>query len=189
MEEKLQSIIERYDLITADLNDPLIINDTAKFRIASREYKTLEPIAETAHKFIQLMKDIDSNAQLIESISNDPDLKDLAFLEKSDLQEKLACLEDELKILLIPKDPNDTKNCVVEIRAGTGGDEAAIFVGDVYKMYQKFTEQNNLLGDKKEKLLNIMSLLRKRETQSYIETVMPIIIHTIKNIDNVDDLK
>lgn len=109
MEEKLQSIIERYDLITADLNDPLIINDTAKFRIASREYKTLEPIAEAAHKYIQLMKDIDSNAQLIESISNDPDLKELAFLEKSDLQEKLVSLEDELKILLIPKDPNDTK--------------------------------------------------------------------------------
>lgn len=147
MEEKLQSIIERYDLITADLNDPLIINDTAKFRIASREYKTLEPIAEAAHKYIQLIKDIDSNAQLIESISNDPDLKELAFLEKSDLQEKLVSLEDELKILLIPKDPNDTKNCVVEIRAGTGGDEAAIFVGDVYKMYQKFTEQNNFTSE------------------------------------------
>jgi peptide chain release factor 1 len=143
MKEKLESILERYNYLFAQLNDPEIGNDLKKYKDTSREYKQLTPLADTAKKYIKICDDMVQNDELINDSSTDSDLKSFAYEENSSLNEEKSKLEDELKILLIPTDPNDMKNCIIEIRAGTGGDEAGIFAGDLFRMYQKFAEQNN----------------------------------------------
>ncbi len=142
MREKLDSIIERYNSIQLELNDPNVIRDVKYYKDLARESKYLLPIVEKAREYINICKQIDSNYELIES-DIEPELRELAYEDIRDLQEKKEKLENELKILLIPKDLNDMKNCIVEIRAGTGGDEAGLFVGDLFRMYQKFAEKQN----------------------------------------------
>ncbi len=141
MEDKLKSIIERFEEIQAKMSDPEISADINKFKEVSREHKKLLPIVETAQKYLKLLSDYKSNSELINSSETEKDLKELASEENEVMEKELEILEEELKILLIPKDPNDLKNCIVEIRAGTGGDEAGLFVGDLFRMYQKFAEK------------------------------------------------
>ena len=141
MVEKLRSILERYKFLHDQLNDPEIGNNLKRYKEVSREYKQLTPLADMAKKYVKLSDDIEQNYELIEAQDTDPELKALAYEENSSLQAEKERMEDELKVLLIPKDPNDMKNCIVEIRAGTGGDEAGIFAGDLFRMYQKFAEQ------------------------------------------------
>lgn len=143
MKEKLESIIEKYNSLGEKLNDPDIINDQYQFRDVSREYKHLQPIVETSEKYLKLLSDINQNDELIKSKETESDLRELAYEEKSELSEELEKLEEELKVLLIPKDPNDMKNCIMELRAGTGGDEAAIFAGDLFRMYNLYADNNN----------------------------------------------
>lgn len=143
MEEKLKSIIQRYEEITTTLNSAELANDMNRYKEVTREYKRLTPIAETAKKYLKLCDNLSSNKELINSTSTEKELKDLAYEENQYLEEEKEKLEEELKFLLIPKDPNDLKNCVVEIRAGTGGDEAGIFVGDLFKMYERFAEKKD----------------------------------------------
>jgi len=147
MKTKLVSIIERFEQVEKQLNDPNIAGDLNKFREVSQEYKRLTPIAEASKRYIKILNDIASNKELISSSDTEKDLKELAIEENQELELEKEKLEDELRILLIPKDPNDFKNCIVEIRAGTGGDEAGIFTGDLFRMYQKFAERNNLKLD------------------------------------------
>lgn len=143
MTEKLESIISRYEQVSALLHDPNVTNDVNRYKEVSRETKQLKPIVDTARKYLKAVYDMESNKELIEDTGTDPELKSLAYEENEHLGFDISQLEEELKILLIPKDPNDMKNCIFEIRAGTGGDEAAIFAGDLFRMYQRFAEKQN----------------------------------------------
>ncbi len=144
MEEKLISIIERYEEVTKLLNAPDVVNDMNRYKEVTREFKRLTPIVETAKKYLKISSDLSSNKELIASASTEKDLKDLAYEENETLEKEKEFLDEELRFLLIPKDPNDTKNCIVEIRAGTGGDEAGLFVGDLFNMYERFAEKKDL---------------------------------------------
>jgi len=143
MEEKLLSILERFKEVGEKLNDPDLARDMNRFKEVSREYKRLTPIAEAAEKYLRIVKDIFSNKELISASDTERDLKDLALEENEMLAEEKEKMDEELRLLLIPKDPNDLKNCIIEIRAGTGGDEAGLFVGDLFKIYQKYAERKN----------------------------------------------
>lgn len=140
MREKLESIIERYNFIQEELNNPEIVKNVKKFTELSREAKYLTPIVELSREYIKILENIESNLELIRS-NVEPELRELAYEDNENLGRKKEELEEQLKLLLIPKDMNDMKNCIVEIRAGTGGDEAGLFVGDLFRMYQKFAER------------------------------------------------
>lgn len=142
MKEKLEAILERVDFIQEQLNDPNLINDIKKFKDINRENKQLAPIAEAARKYIKMTNDLEASRELVAAPDTDPELKELAYEEVNDLQKALEQMEENLKILLIPTDPNDLKNCIVEMRAGTGGDEAGLFCGDLFRMYSRFAEMN-----------------------------------------------
>ena len=141
MEDKLVSILDKYDELTKQLESPEVANDISKYTKINREHKHLIPLAEAAQKYIKTCDDIASNKELIQI--SDGELRDLAYSENEELEAEKAKMDEELRILLIPKDPNDLKNCIMEIRAGTGGDEAGIFAGDLYRMYQKYAEKKN----------------------------------------------
>lgn len=147
MKEKLQSILERYNQLTQELNNPEIINDVSRYKIISRDFKHLQPIAEASEKYLKILDDIASTREIIESADTDSEMRDFAYQEINSLEEKQIKLEEELKIMLIPKDPNDMKSCIVEMRAGTGGDEAGIFVGDLFQMYKRYAESKNFTID------------------------------------------
>ncbi len=147
MKEKLQSILERYKQLSDELNNPEIINDVLRYKKISRDYKHLQPVAEASEKYLKILDDIDSTKEIINSPETDSELRDFAYQEINTLEEKLQQFEEELKIMLIPKDPNDMKNCIVEMRAGTGGDEAGIFVGDLFDMYKRYAESKNFTID------------------------------------------
>ncbi len=140
MKEKLENLIERYEFVQNELNNVDILKDVKKFKEYSREFKYLTPIVNKAKEYIKVTNEIESNYELVKG-NVEPELKDLAYEEIEILQKKREQLEEELKIMLIPRDMNDLKNCIVEIRAGTGGDEAGLFVGDLFRMYQKFAEK------------------------------------------------
>lgn len=140
MEEKLSAIINRYHELTNLLGAPDILNDYRRYTELTREHKRLEPIVQTAELYLRLAKQLRENKEIIGTPGIDTDLKEIALSELDDLQSRITILEEELQVLLLPRDPNDEKNCIVEIRAGTGGDEAAIFAGDLFRMYQRFAD-------------------------------------------------
>jgi peptide chain release factor 1 len=143
MEEKLYSIIERFKFIEDQINDPEVSSDLKKYKELSREKKQLMAVAEAAVKYLKLLDDLKNNKDLIDSPDVESELKDMAQEEINELMLEKEKQEEDLRFLLIPKDPNDTKNCIIEIRAGTGGDEAGIFAGDVFRMYQRYAEKKN----------------------------------------------
>lgn len=136
MTEKLLPLIKRYDEISAELVQSEVLSDIAKLTALSKEQSDLEEIAQSAKKYIAILKQIDENKALLD----DKELGELAKEELKSLEATKAKLEDEIKILLIPKDPNGNKNVFLEIRAGTGGDEAGIFVGDLFKAYCRYAD-------------------------------------------------
>lgn len=136
MKEKLLPFIKRYDEISAELVKSEVLSDIAKLAALSKEQSDLENIALKSKEYIDILSQIDENKTLL----NDKDLGELAKDELRILEAKKENLEDEIKILLIPKDPNDNKNIFLEIRAGTGGDEAGIFVGDLFKAYCRYAD-------------------------------------------------
>jgi peptide chain release factor 1 len=140
MNDKIKSILERYEEVNKELMNPDLVNDQAKYRKITTEHKNLTPIVEAGKKYLKTLGDIKQNDELINDKSVDPELKELAYEDNESLKEERDKLEEDLKVLLIPKDPDDNKNCIVEIRSGTGGDEAAIFAGDLYRMYERFFE-------------------------------------------------
>ncbi|MDX9790267.1 MAG: peptide chain release factor 1 [Candidatus Kapaibacterium sp.] len=141
MYDKVKTIIERFIKVEEKLNDPLVVSDVKAFKEISREYKQLKSLVEISRVFVKLSDDLKANKEIINDKSTDPDLRTMAYDDNNDIEEKLANLEEELRIMLIPKDPNDLKNCIVEVRAGTGGDEAGIFAGDLFRMYQHFADK------------------------------------------------
>ena len=140
MNEKIKSILLRYEEVNKELMNPDLVNDQAKYRKITTEHKNLLPIVEAGKKYLKTLGDIKQNDELINDKTVDPDLKELAYEDNESLKETRDELEEEMKVLLIPKDPDDNKNCIVEIRSGAGGDEAAIFAGDLYRMYERYFE-------------------------------------------------
>ena len=136
---KLESLRDRFDEVAALLSDAEVMADRESFTALSKEYAEIEPVVGCYRRAMQLEADIADNEQLLEE--EDPEMRELAQQDIADCRAQLEKLTSELKTLLIPKDPNDQSNVFLEIRAGTGGDEAAIFSGDLFRMYNKFAEQ------------------------------------------------
>ena len=133
---KLRPFLDRYDEISALLSDPNIINDIEKMTKLSKEQSSIEPIKNAASEYLRVINDIEENKALLD----DAELGELAKDELKNAQTRKDELESEIKILLLPKDPNDERNIFLEIRAGTGGDEAALFVGDLFGAYIHYAE-------------------------------------------------
>ncbi|MDP2885448.1 MAG: peptide chain release factor 1 [Ignavibacteria bacterium] len=140
MFDKLEKIVERVQEIQQLLSDPAIAADQKRFRDLGRELRTLEPIVASYQRYKKASNDYKGSKELLESVS-EPELKALAQEEYDTLKVRVAALEEELTLLLVPQDPNDTKNFIMEIRAGTGGEEAALFASDLYRMYTRFAER------------------------------------------------
>ncbi|MBI5021885.1 MAG: peptide chain release factor 1 [Ignavibacteriales bacterium] len=140
MFEKLENLIERYNEITNLLSDPAVISNQERYRELSKEHSEKTEIVKKYLEYKKIKSDVENLKHLVESES-DSEMKDLASVELIESQLKQTGLEEELKIILIPKDPNDDKDCIVEVRAGTGGDEAALFAADLYRMYTRFAER------------------------------------------------
>ena len=139
MFDKLESLVERLDTVLQQLNDPDVAGDQNRFRDLMKEQSDLAPIVEKYKEYVQEKQNIEESLELLEEES-DEEMKELAKEELSESKANVERLEEELKILLIPKDPNDDKNIIVEIRAGAGGDEAALFAADVARMYGSYAE-------------------------------------------------
>ncbi|EOA2862665.1 peptide chain release factor 1 [Campylobacter upsaliensis] len=134
--EKLQPFLKRYEELNTLLSDTKIINDIEKMTSLSKEQKNLEPIVLKTKDYFNTLTQIENNKALL----NDPEFSELAKEELKNLEEEKINFEEEIKILLLPKDPNDEKNIFLEIRAGTGGDEASLFVGDLVKAYARYAD-------------------------------------------------
>ncbi|MEY8765956.1 MULTISPECIES: peptide chain release factor 1 [Francisella] len=136
---KLQSLIERHEEVSVLLGEADVISDQNKFRDLSKEYSHLEPIVKAFKEYTQALEDKEAAYEMLNE--KDAELVEMAKEELKSANEAIERLEDELQILLLPRDPNDDANIFLEIRAGTGGDEASIFSGDLFKMYSKYAEQ------------------------------------------------
>ena len=139
MFDRLDDLLIRYQQVMEELGDPEVANDQTRFRNLMKEQSELSPIAEKYTEYKQTKKNIDDSLELLET-ENDEEMRELAKEELAQSKEDLVQIEQELKILLLPKDPMDDKNVVVEIRAGAGGDEAALFAADLFRMYSKYAE-------------------------------------------------
>ncbi len=137
--ERLQKIKEKFDRINQQLSDPEFLNDREKIIALSRERSELENIILAYDKYSSVLKNMEDNKEIIDS-GLDAELTELAENDLNDLEAQKEKLEEEIKYLLLPKDPNDNKDIIMEIRAGTGGEEAALFAGDLFRMYSRYTE-------------------------------------------------
>ncbi len=138
LQDKLQPFIDRFEEINDLLVSQEVINDIKRMTDLSKEQSSIQPIVDKAKEYIQVVEDIEENKMLLD----DDELGELAKEELKDLESRKPELEEEIKVLMIPKDPNDDKNIYLELRAGTGGDEAAIFVGDLFRGYLRYAENN-----------------------------------------------
>jgi len=140
--DKLEKIKNRYDIINEQLSDPNISADREKMISLTRERSDLSEIVEAYSKYASVLKNFKGNKEIIETV-NDNDLVSMAEAELDDLNAEKERLEEEIKVLILPKDPNDDKSIIMEIRAGTGGEEAALFAGDLFRMYTRYAEMRN----------------------------------------------
>ncbi len=138
LEKKLQSLVERHEELGALLSDPEVINQQNRFRDYSKEYSQLEPVVQNFKNYQACLKTLEGAKELLNE--SDPDMQQMAKQELEETQKKIATLETELQILLLPRDPHDDSNIYLEIRAGAGGDEASIFAGDLSRMYTRYAE-------------------------------------------------
>ncbi|MBL7736779.1 MAG: peptide chain release factor 1 [Chitinophagaceae bacterium] len=139
MLEKLAAIKARFQDLGVALTNPAIVNDNKKFMETSKEYRSLEKIVRAQEEYVKLLDDIAFYKEALNG--DDEELRELAKAESPDLEEKKTKLEAHIRQLLIPKDPMDDKNAIIEIRAGTGGDEASLFAGDLLRMYLRYCEK------------------------------------------------
>jgi peptide chain release factor 1 len=137
MLDKLTAIESRFEQLMAEMADPAIQADTAKFRSHSKELSDIQPTVDAFKRFKELEESVAATRELLK----DPDMQELAQEELTGLEAQRDALAAELKMLLIPRDPNDAKNVVLEIRGGTGGDEAALFASDLFRMYSRYAER------------------------------------------------
>ena len=140
--DKLEKIKIRFDSINEQLSDPGISSNREKMVALTRERSDLSEIVEAYSKYASVLKNIKGNKEIIETV-NDNDLVSMAEAELDDLNAEKERLEEEIKVLILPKDPNDDKGIIMEIRAGTGGEEAALFAGDLFRMYSRYAEMRN----------------------------------------------
>ncbi|MCR4828224.1 MAG: peptide chain release factor 1 [Bacteroidales bacterium] len=142
MLDKLEAIYARYQEIEAQMNDPEITSDMKRYVKISKDYKDLQPVVKAYHDYKALLDSIAECKELLAS-EKDEELREMAKEELSESQSRKEKMEEEIRIMLIPADPTDSKNAVVEIRGGTGGDEACIFAGDLFRMYTRFCEKKH----------------------------------------------
>ena len=140
MFDKLEDILVRFDEIVKELNDPNIVNDQPRFKKLMKEQNDLTPIVEAYKAYKQAKQDVEDSLAMLDAES-DEDMRELAKEELNDAKARIEELEQQMKILLLPKDENDDKNVVVEIRGGAGGDEAALFAAELYRMYSMYAEK------------------------------------------------
>ena len=140
MLDKLQAIKDRFIEVGQLIIQPDAMSDMSKYTKLTKEYKELEKVVTLYDEYKLVLENISSTKEILEK-EKDPDFREMAKIELDELKEKETLLESQLKQQLIPKDPNDSKDCILEIRAGTGGDEAAIFAGDLFRMYERFCEK------------------------------------------------
>jgi len=139
MLDKLEAIHNKYLNVQEQLSDPNVVSDMKKYTKLNKEYKALEIYSQSYLEYKNILDNIEeANAMLTDS---DPEMKEMARIELETLKPQIIELEEKVKVLLIPKDPEDTKDVILEIRSGTGGDEASIFAGDLYRMYSKYIEK------------------------------------------------
>lgn len=137
--DKLDGLVSRFEEVSTLITDPSVIADQQRYVKLTKEYKDLEDIMRGRQDYINALAGIDEAKEILDT-EKDADMRDMAKEQLAECQARLPELEEEIKIMLIPKDPEDAKNCVLEIRGGAGGDEAAIFAGDLFRMYTKYCE-------------------------------------------------
>ncbi len=137
--EKLEGLRLRFLEVSEQITNPEVIADTKRYVKLNKEYSELEKVVEVRNEFENTLKNIASTKQMLKE-ETDPEMKEMAKMELDELEAKLPVMEEEIKVLLIPADPQDAKNAVLEIRAGTGGDEASIFAGELARMYTKYCQ-------------------------------------------------
>lgn len=142
MFERLEVAENRYDEITMKLSDPAVISNQDEYRRLMKEHSELEEIVLKYREHKKSLKEIEDAREMLEDKSIDQELKEMAQLEIDEATERIEILKKEIKILLLPKDPNDDKSVIVEIRGGAGGDEAALFAADLFRMYTRYAERN-----------------------------------------------
>ncbi len=139
MQDKLKKLVSAYSELEQKLSDPAVISNPKEYARLAKEHSDQQSLATKAHEYLQTTEDINTAKEMLKE-TGDPKDKEMLQEDISENEQKLPGLEDEIKGMLIPGDPNDEKNTIVEIRAGVGGDEAAIFAGDLYQMYKRFAE-------------------------------------------------
>ena len=141
MFDKLEDLVAKYEDLLNELNNPEIVNDQARYKKVMKEQNDLSPIVEAYKDYKQAKKDVDDSLAILDAES-DEEMRELAKEEMNSAKERIEKLEQQLKILLLPKDPNDDKDIVMEIRAGAGGDEAALFAAELFRMYSHYSESS-----------------------------------------------
>ena len=140
--DRLEGVKERFEEVGRLLTSPHLMDDMKKYIQLNKEYKDLDPIVAAYKEYKNTLSNIDSAKQIL-SNEKDEEMREMAKIELDELTNKVGSMEENLKILLLPADPQDSKNAILEIRAGSGGDEASIFAGDLFRMYSKYCEQKN----------------------------------------------
>jgi len=142
----LESLEKRFEELSELLADPKVISDRNRYRPLAKEHADIDEILQKGRQYRKILKNINDNEEIIET-SDDGELRELAESELDELREMFGKIKSELELLLVPKDPNDNKNAIVEIRAGTGGEEAALFAADLYRMYSRYIEDKGWKKD------------------------------------------
>lgn len=138
--EKLEGLVARYEEVGTLITDPAVISDQARYVRLTKEYKELEDLMSARKEYATLLANIEEGKDLLVN-EQDPEMKEMAREEVAACEAKIPQIEERIKLMLVPKDPEDSKNAILEIRGGTGGDEAALFAGDLFRMYAKFCEK------------------------------------------------
>ena len=141
MLDKLEQIVSRYEELTQELSSPELLTNPSAYGKAAKQHRTLGEVVQKYQAWKGLTKELEEARELLDS-SDDDEMREMALLEVESLQEKIEAADKELKLLLIPSDPNDEKNVILEIRAGTGGDEATLFAAEMVRMYSRYAERH-----------------------------------------------
>jgi len=139
MFQKLEEVVERFQEVEGLLSDPGVISDQKRYLSLTREHASLREMVEVYQRFQKVREEVEGNKELLRD--SDPDMREMAKVELPELEEEQQHLEEELQLLLLPRDPRDDKNVILEIRAGTGGEEAALFAADLFRMYSRYADQ------------------------------------------------
>lgn len=137
--EKLNALVARFEEVSTLITDPNVIADQQRYVRLTKEYKDLEDLMNARKEYATLLGNLEEGKDMLVN-ETDPDMKEMAREQVADCESRIPPLEEKIKLMLVPKDPEDAKNAILEIRGGTGGDEAALFAGDLFRMYAKYCE-------------------------------------------------